>query len=247
MRSTLAATAPLAAALVWLIALLFDAGSFTSHSTLLTGAGLLTIATTSVVGLIVVGARWAHRLAVVSVAATLVIGSVRPIDPIWWLGVISSAGAAAVLFLPITTGRIRRLPSAAGPPPAAVIPPLVLLAMPLVVGLTSVHTRPLPALVVGLSAPLFAYLYIRVIPGGLWGVRLLWPLLSLGLSPGLGSPAGVAAALAAITVAAFAWRPEVKTAYHPPREVGSTFPIPPEMTPPEVLDAAGIDEKGHRI
>lgn len=244
MKPTLAALAPLAAALVWVIALLFDSGPLPAHSVLLTGTGLLAISTTGAVGLVVAGARWAYWLAVASVAATLVIAALRTVDPVWWLGLVSSAGTAALLFLPVITGRIRKLPSASGPPPTAVIPPLPLLAAPLLVGLTSMNAPATPALVVGLSAPLFAYLYIRVIPGGLWGVRLVWPLFALGLSPMLGVPAGVMAALVAVTVAGFAWRPEVKASYHPPREVGSTFPIPPEMTPPEVLDAAGIDEKG---
>ncbi|MGH8944821.1 MAG: hypothetical protein ACRDVL_01570, partial [Acidimicrobiia bacterium] len=170
MTSTLTAMVPLAAALVWVLALLFDSGPLPASSTLLTGIGLLATATTAVVGLVVGGARWAHRLAASSVAATLVVAAVRPIDPIWWLGLVVSALAAAVLFLPATTGRVRKLPSATGPPPAAVIPPLALLAAPLLVGLTSAEAPPLPALVVGLSAPVFAYLYSRVLPGGLWGV-----------------------------------------------------------------------------
>lgn len=236
--------APLAAALVWVLALLFDPGPLPSSSTLLTGVGLLAIATTSVVGLAVARARWAHRLAAASVTGTIIVAMIRPIDPVWWIGVVVSAVAAAVVFLPTVTGRIRKLPAAAGPPPAAVVPPLVLLSAPLLVGLTSAEAAPLPALVVGLSAPLFAYLYVRVVPGGLWGVRLLWPLLAIGLAPVLGAPSGIVTALAGLAVAGFAWRPEVRASYHPPREVGSTFPIPPELTPSEVRDAAQIDEKG---
>jgi hypothetical protein len=238
------AFAPLGAALVWVVTLLIDPGPFPPSSTVLIGVGLLAITTTAVVGLVVTGARWSHRLAIGSVAATLVVATLRPIDPIWWLGLVLSAAAGAVLFLPSVTEGVRKLPAADGPPPAAVIPPLALLASPLLVGLFSSGASPLAALTVGLSAPLLAYLYARVLPGGLWGVRLLWPLLALGLSPALGIPAGGVTALLAVVIAGFAWRPEVKTSYHPPRELGSTFPIPLEMTPPEVLDAARIDEKG---
>jgi hypothetical protein len=239
--------APLAAALVWVLILLFDAGPLPPSSTLLTGVGLLAIATTSVVGLVVTGARWAHRLAVCSVATTMVVAALRPIDRWWWLGLAVSAVAVTIVFLPIITNQVRRLPAASGPPSAAVVPPLALLASPVLVGLTSADAPPLPALAVGLSAPVFAYLYIRVLPGGLWGVRLLWPMLALGLAPFLGLLPGVAAVLVAVIVAAFSWRPEVKASYHPPREVGSTFPIPPEMTPPDVLDAAHVDDKGRPL
>ena len=247
MKPAVTALAPLGAALAWVVTLLVDPGPFPQSSTLLIGVGLLAITTTAVVGLVVTGARWAHRLAIGSVAGTLAVAIVRPIDTIWWLGLVLSAGAAAALFLPSVTAGVRKLPSADGPPPAAVIPPLALLASPLLVGLFSSDKSALAALVVGLSAPLFAYLYARVMPGGLWGVRLLWPLLALGLSPALGVPAGVVTALLAVVIAGFAWRPEVKASYHPPREVGSTFPVPPEMTPPEVLDAAHIDEKGRPL
>lgn len=244
MKPAVTAFAPLGAALAWVVTLLVDPGPFPQSSTVLIGVGLLAISTTAVVGLVVTGARWAHRLAMVSVAGTLAIATLRPIDTVWWLGLVLSAAAAAVIFLPSVTAGVRKLPSADGPPPAAVIPPLALLASPLLVGLFSSGAPPLAALIVGLSAPLFAYFYTRVLPGGLWGVRLLWPLLALWVSPALGVPAGVVTALLAIVIAGFAWRPEVKASYHPPREVGSTFPIPPEMTPPEVLDAAHIDETG---
>lgn len=241
------ALAPLGAALAWVLALLVEPGPLPPSSTLLTGIGLLAMATTSVVGLVVTGARWAHRLGLGAVAATLVIATLRPIDLMWWVGLALSTVAAAALFFPRVTDRVRKLPAAAGPPPAAVVPPLALLAAPYIVGIAAMDVPGLPVLAVGLSAPLFAYLYARVLPGGLWGVRLLWPLLALGLSPALGMPAGLVTGLLGLGVAVVAWRPEVKASYHPPREVGTTFPIPPEMTPPEVLDAAQIDDKGRQV
>lgn len=241
------AFSPLGAALAWVLALLIEPGDLPPSSTLLAGIGLLAMATTSVVGLVVTGARWAHHLGVGAVAATLAIASLRPIDLIWWVGLALSAVAATALFLPGVTDRVRKLPAAAGPPPAAVIPPLALLGAPFIIGIAAMDVSGLPVLAVGLSAPLFAYLYARVLPGGLWGVRLLWPLLALGVSPALGMPAGLVTGLLGLAVAVVAWRPDVKASYHPPREVGSTFPIPPEMTPPEILDAARLDDKGRPV
>lgn len=247
MKPPVSALVPLGAALAWVLALLAEPGPLPASSTLLAGVGLLGMATTSVVGIVVAGARWAHRLAVAAMAATLLVAVVRPIDVMWWIGLVLSAGAAAVLFLPSLTDRIRKLPAAAGPPPVAVIPPLVLLAAPFLVGLASVRAPSLPALIIGLSAPLFAYLYARVVPGGLWGVRVVWPLLALGLSPAMGAPAGLLTGLLGLGVAVIAWRPEVKVSYHPPREVAATYPVPPEMTPPEIRDAARIDDKGRPV
>jgi hypothetical protein len=36
-------------------------------------------------------------------------------------------------------------------------------------------------------------------------------------------------------------------AFYPPRETGKAYPIPPELAPKEVLDAAEIDERGRPL
>jgi hypothetical protein len=125
-----------------------------------------------------------------------------------------------------------------------VLAPLILLVTPALLGLAGNQASPVPLLIVGLSAPVAAFLYSRVLPGGLIAIRILWPLLAVASSPFLGWWAGVLAVAIAGTVAFLAWDDSVKAAYHPPREVGSTFPIPPELAPREIRDAAGIDEKG---
>jgi hypothetical protein len=38
----------------------------------------------------------------------------------------------------------------------------------------------------------------------------------------------------------------VRDAFYPPTETGSAYAIPPELTPPEILDAADLDERGRR-
>jgi hypothetical protein len=102
-------------------------------------------------------------------------------------------------------------------------------------------------IVVGLSALVSAFLYARVIPGGLLAIRILWPGLAIGLAPLFGFPGGLVSALFGITVAGLAWHPSVKTAFHPLSETGTTYAIPPELTPEEVLDAAQIDDHGRPL
>lgn len=237
---------PLVAAVGWIAALVIEAGPLRPAGTLLIGIGLVTTAVVSVVGMVLVGGRWAHRLALVSVAFTLVLAGIRPIDVFWVLGLVLSAAAASVLFLPQVTSSIRKLPAAAGPPQSAVVASLALLATPFSIGLTLGEDATWAAMAVGLSAPLVAYLFSRVIPGGLLALRVLWPGLAIGLAPWLGMPAGLVSALAGVFVASLAWRGDVKASFHPPRETGSAFPIPPELTPREILDAARIDDKGRR-
>ena len=240
----LVAGLPLVAALAWTIALIADSDPFGAVAALLIGVGILTMSTVSVVGMTIAGGRWARRLALASVASGLIIAVMRPIDGFWVAGLAGSAAAGSVMFIPQVTSRVRRLPAAAGPPQAAVVAPLLLLAAPFLIGIASDQPPALPALTIGLSAPITAFVFSRVIPGGLVALRLLWPALAIVLSPLLGMPAGAVSAALGALVALVAWRPGVKASFHPPRETGSTYQIPPELAPGDILDAAHIDDRG---
>lgn len=237
---------PLVAAIAWTVALIANGDPLGPAGSLLAGIGLLALATVSAVGMTLTGGRWAHRLGMLSIATGLVIAAMRPLDGFWILALAASTVAGASLFMPQVTGRIRRLPAATGPPQTAVVVTLVLLSVPFLLGVLAGSSESWALLTVGLSAPVFAFGFARVIPGGLIGIRVIWPVLSLGLVPFLDLPTAVAAGAAAVVVAATAWRPEVKAAFHPPRESGSTYPIPPELVPGDVLEAADIDERGRR-
>lgn len=245
-RSTLLTATTLLNALVWTIALVVDREPFSPASALLLGVGLLATATVATVGMIVVGGRWAHRLGLASLSMTVVLAIVREIDLVWVGGTVATVIALVGLLSPTVTSNIRKLPSASGPPPSAITPPILLLLTPALLGFVGNEATPWALLVIGLSAPNAAFFYSRVIPGGLLGIRLIWPVVALALSPLLGWIPGAVAAALAIAIAATAWDSSVKASYHPPREVGTTLRIPTELTPREVLDAAQIDEKGHR-
>lgn len=243
MRPHITALAPLLAAVAWTVALMIEPGPLPpTPSVLLLGVGVISSAAVSTTGMVVAGAGWAHRLGWMVIAVTALIAVVRPIDVAWVIGALSTMAAA--LAMVSIAGRIRKLPTAAGPPSRAVLLPLVLLATPIALGVTA--SGPLwPALVIGLGALLTALLYARVIFGGLVAARVIWPGAALALSPLL-EPAGtVVAIVLAIAVMMLAWHPSAKTAFHPPRLTGSTFPIPPELAPHQVLDAAQIDDTGN--
>jgi hypothetical protein len=136
------------------------------------------------------------------------------------------------------------LPAAFGPPERAVLIPLILLGFPTLLGFAAWDEQAATTLVVGLTAPIAAIWYSRVLPGGLLAVRILWPALAIGLAVTLGLAPGVTSLVGGALVAVLAWHPSVKVAFHPPREKGTAYAIPPELAPPEVLDAARLDEKG---
>ena len=246
MKSPLLAITPLVAVVIWTIALIVDSGPFDRISVFLISISLLGMATTSVVGIAVVGGRWARRLGMVVVGATALLAVVRPIDPLWIIGLATTSLAGAALFMPSLIAGVRKLPAAAGPPPRAVLLPLILLGTPLVLGVTHSGSAPWATLVVGLAAPLAGFAYSRVLPGGLLAVRILWPVLAIGAAIPMGWPDGLISASLGILIAALAWDRSVKTAFHPPREIGSSYPIPPELAPQEILDEAGIDDPGKR-
>lgn len=243
----IASASPLIAALVWIAALLVDPGPLSSAAVLLVGVGLLAMATLGVVGIILNGGRWAHRLSYVSLGATALIALIRDVDGWWVAGVIATGLALVSMSAPSTTSLVRKLPAATGPPTRAVVLPLILTATPFLLGLASLDDTTWATLVVALTAPLMAFWYARVLPGGLIGVRIVWPLLAMSLAAFQTLAAGVISALLGLGVAIIAWHPTVKVAFHPPREIGSTYAIPPELAPGEILDAAGLDDRGKRV
>lgn len=235
------------AVLAWTVALIVDPTPLEAVPALVTAIGLVCMSTVAMVGMVAVGGRWAHRLGLAALGLTVVLAIVRPVDFMWYLAVGLTAISLVALLSPTLTRSIRRLPSASGPPPRAVAPAILLLATPALLGMLGNDAEPWALAIVALTAPCVALLYSRVLPGGLLAVRLVWPLLAVALSPWLGWWAGSASVAIAIAVAGASWHRSVKASYHPPSETGTTYPIPPELAPPEVLDTAEIDDKGRRL
>lgn len=247
MKTALLAGTTQLATLAWTVALIVDPTPLEAVPALVTGVGIVSMSTVAVVGMVAVGGRWAHRLGLTTLGLTVILAVIRPVDFVWYLAVASTTVSLIALLSPAITRTIRKLPSASGPPPRAVAPALLLLATPALLGLLGNAAEPWALAVVALSAPCVALLYSRVFPGGLLAIRLFWPMLAVVLSPWLGWWAGSAAVTLAIIVAVTAWDSSVKASYHPPHETGTTYPIPPELAPREVLDAAEIDERGNRL
>jgi hypothetical protein len=176
--------------------------------------------------------------------ATAVLAVARPID-IWWVaGFASTLLAAVALLSPALAKGLRRLPPAGGPPWRAMLIPLLLIGLPFLLGLAAWNRSSLATGLVGLGAPLAALWYSRVLPGGLLAVRVLWPALAVGLAFTQSVGPAIVCLVAGGSVAVLAWHPSVGVAFHPPREIGTVQPIPPELTPSEVLDAAELDDRG---
>lgn len=244
-RAALASTT-LLAGLAWSGALIADPAGWDDQSVLLIGAGVLTTQAAATVGLLLSGGRWARRAAFATLAGCLVIALVRPIDNWWIVAIALTCLAFASLLTTPIVGLTRKLPSASGPPERAVLLTMTLVAAPLLIGLASWEGANAATLTVGISAPLSGLWYSRVMPGGLFIARYAWPSMAVGLSFLQPWPGGASCAVLGALVFLLGLDRSVKVAFHPPTETGSTYAIPPELTPPEVRGAAGIDERGRR-
>jgi hypothetical protein len=242
--TALASSAPLLAVVLWVVALVVDPGPLAPWSVFLVGLGMLESATVGVIGVIVVGGRWAWRTVMATLALTLALAVIRPIDALWVVSLGVTVVAAVLYLLPVVGDGVRKLPSATGPPWRAVLAPLVLLAVPSILGLAAWEGPTWATLVIALTAPVTALWYSRVLPGGLFVLRVGWPLIALALAAFQSVYATLASVALGIFTAVLAWHPDVKVAFHPPRETGRVYPIPPELAPKEVLDAARLDERG---
>lgn len=244
MMTALASSAPLFAVVLWAAALVVDPGPLAPWSVFLVGLGMLESATVGVIGVIVVGGRWAWRTVMATLGLTVVLAVIRPVDGLWVLSLAASIVAAVLYLLPVVGDGVRKLPAATGPPWRAVLAPLVLLFVPSILGLAAWEDPTWATLVIALTAPMAALWYSRVLPGGLAVLRVGWPLMALALAAFQPLYATLASVALGVFIAVIAWHPEVKVAFHPPRETGSVYPIPPELAPKEVLDAARLDERG---
>lgn len=197
----------------------------------------------SVAGMLVARGRWARRLGVAVGTGHAVLAILGGDGPVWYVAVALSAMAVVSVAGPWLNGIVRSLPAASGPPTRAVLVPLVLVGVPFVLAVAD--PPPLPSGFVGFGALAAAFWYIRAFPGAVAAVRVGWPLLAVTLAWPLGVLGGIVSAVTAVVVLVMAWHPSVARAVHP-LDRATLVPIPPELAPKDILDAAGLDNRGRR-
>jgi hypothetical protein len=209
-------------------------------------AGFVVVTLVAVAGILLARGRWARHLGILVAGTWIVIGTI--IDTEWGLVVIGIAAVGLAATLGPWLGRwLRRLPTAAGAPPAAVIVLLTLLLTPSAMALAAPDG--IAAAVWGFSAwsCLLALALARIMAGSLTAARLLHPAAGVATAIAVGMPAVVPALGSAAVVAVLCWRRDVALAIAPivpsPPEV---LRLPPELAPRSVLEAAGADESGRR-
>ena len=244
-RPQLTAAALFASAALW-AGITSATGVHPASTSLVLGAGLLLIAAVSIVGMVAGAARWALRLALGLAASMVLLGLVYPLTAWTVLAMALAGGAGAGLAGTSFDGMIRQRPPADGPPRRAVLLSLLLLVAPPVWALAAPDGLGTAGLVAVATAWTTAAWYMKAAPGSLLAARVACPIVLVTSAALEGLPAGAIIAVTAVGAASLAWTTDARIAVHPLAEPGTTVPIPPELAPRDVLDAAGIDDRGRR-
>ncbi len=245
MKRAIAASAVLlSATLVWGGLVLVGRGPWTTDAAAVMAAGLLVLVSIAIVGMLVGASRWGRVLGLVTAAAGPAIAVAVPIDPVWIAGLALSAAAIYGLAGNATLGAIRTLPAADGPTPRVVAFTLALAAIPTLVASASPGGLDGGEWVMIVAGAVTAAVYAKATAGAVWAVRVLFPVVTVAAAVITGMPTGLLWLVVGVGVGAFGWTKEARVAVRPLVEQGRAVPMFPEMVPSDILDAAGLDERG---
>ncbi len=223
-------------------ALSLASSPFHESSALLLSAGLVLFTLVAVTGLLLARARWSVR-ACAAVAICWIGIAVIVASPTAIAGATAATGALAGAAGPWMGRWARHTSFVDGPPPMAVVALLLLLSTPVALALGSPGgVGALHWSFAGWALGL-AFALSRALKGSLSLLRVVHPVASAALVVVEG-PGALPAAVLGVAAAALGWLRDVAASitHRPPESV----PIPPELAPTEVLDAAGVDESGRR-
>lgn len=234
-----------AASLAWGLVLAFGSGPLSPPAAALLAVDQLIMATVVGVGLVLSRGRWTRRAGLALLGGQALLGVFFEADG-WWAGaVLMTAVGVAALAGPWLGGWLRKLPGADGPPTSAVVLSLGMVGLPALVAVTAPDGIPLTGWLLSCFALAAAWLYSQAWLPAVWALRLLLPILGIAAAAFLSWPGALVLGLGVAALTALAWSPEVRQATMAPAAATVRLvPIPPELTPRDVLEAAGIDDRG---
>lgn len=247
MKRTIVLSIMLVAATISWSLLVVSRGPWAIDSATVIATWMLVLAAVAITGMVVASSRWGRYLAIVVGLLGPLLGVSVPVDP-WWLATLVASGlVVAALAGTATSGVIRKLPAADGPTPRVVAFTLVLVSLPLIVATVSPGgLGPSEWSMVGLTAT-GAAIYAKAGPLAVAIVRAVIPLGSVLIGVLDGLPRGGLWIGVGIAVAVGAWHRDIRLAVRPLAGEGRAIPMLPEMVPSEILDAAGLDERGRPV
>lgn len=245
-------TRPIATAALFLLSVLAWAGltvtdgPWAGDSAAVVAVDLVVLGSVAVVGILVASARWGRRLAIVVTTIELMLAAAVDIGAAWWPAVALTGVAMALLVGTGLEGVVRKRPNATGPPARAVVLALGLAGVPGIVAAARPGGLGTVDWIAVVGSAVVTVWYARALPAAPEMTRFGIPLIGVVALVGAGVPAGFAALAACAALTGLAWTADARVAARPLVERGRAVPIPPELAPPEILDAAGLDERGRR-
>lgn len=246
--------APLAASILTgllgtlgLIDLALDPSPYSASRALLVASGMGVATLVVVAGVLVARGRWSRWALMLTAASWIAIAARNELGV---LSVTTLVVAASVLTLsagPWLARWLRHRPTADGPPPSAVVLLLSLLWLPMALGVAPGTAGGFVWFAAVWSLALAAAIS-RASVVALWAGRLAHPVIMIVTATVAGLPeAGWIGAVGAAQTGLL-WRRDLHLSVSPLVPPAATaVPIPPELVSPEILRAAGRDERGHRL
>jgi len=231
------------AGLVGLVQLALHPDPFNDERALLVaiGMGLLTLVVTA--GLLLSRGRWSRWSLLALGVGWIGLAARGPLTSLAFAVVLGGAAMLSVAAGPWLPRWLRHRPSAEGPPQAAVVLLISLLAVPVAIGVL-IDPPGLLGWTLSIWAVLVAFGISRAAPAVLWAARVAHLPLGIALAVQAGA-GGIAIALLFGAQVAVMWRGDVHLAVSPLiPERASSVPIPPELVDPAILRAAGLDDRG---
>lgn len=186
-------------------------GEFDQAAALVVLFGVVVAATTGLVGLVLVRAPWGRWTLLTTLVVVLLLDST--VDTwVFWVMLIAGGVAAIGLLGPWLTYWIRRDVVADAPGPVVVTLIAIGPGAPLFVGIVALKgLHPSHVLLIAVTM-VSSWAYGRGIRGGLWGLRLVFPVVGLAaitVTDGIGQ-IFIGLAVAAVTI--LAWMPHARRA-----------------------------------
>ena len=244
--SLLTTCALLVASLAAAVVLAGPGSAWTDGAGAMTAAGHLILTSIAIVGALIGAARWGRWMGIGLASLLAVPAIIQPIDP-WWVGMVIAAGLALAGL--VGTGLrsvVRQRPPAGSPPVKATALVLGLLGVPMLLGGVQPAGVGTADWAIAATSVVLAVWYTRAHDAALWGVRLGVPLLTVASALAVPWPAAALPVAGLAVLSRLAWSTDARIAVIPLASPGRSVPIPAELTPEEILDAAGIDTHGRK-
>jgi hypothetical protein len=220
---------------------------FSEQRSLLVAVGMAVLTLVVTTGLLLARGRWSRWALLALGAAWMGLALRDDLEPVSIALLGGSAALVSMAIGPWLPRWLRHRPSAEGPPEAAVVLLLGLIAMPVLIGVTAVGPGT-AEWVVSVWSLLLAVGIARAVPTALWLGRLLHLPLAALVAVTIGMPEGLVVGVLGAAQAALMWRRDVHLAVSPlVPEPAQAVPIPRELADPAILRSVGLDEDGNPL